>query len=195
MHISFQFQDTHFIRCIKPNEERIPGKFDEEYVSRQLKCFSVIAYAKFIQNCYPIKVSFDVLREPYEQFIQTSDMVHQTDDFRIISKNFFRKLLVSCGFEMKDFRVGEHQIFFRESQKHLARDILKNDQEAIERNIAKMKRFRARSRWRKLGNLYLFIKCMLIYLCLRIPKFQLFPAHLFQIYKIHPVNVKKRMEI
>lgn len=154
--LSIYFQKTHFIRCIKPNEEKICEKFDNEYVSRQLKSFSVISYAKFVRNCYPIKIPLDSLKEIYDPYFA------QIEFFSKNVKQFYIKMLVSCGFRLKNFKMGEKLIFFRECQNGLVSEILNTNPESIKGNLAKMKRFLARNKWKLLINCVTFVNCMLI---------------------------------
>ena len=47
---------THFVRCIKPNLIKAPGVWEDEIVSKQLRCSGVMEAVRVIAAGYPDRV-------------------------------------------------------------------------------------------------------------------------------------------
>lgn len=53
--------DMHFFlfhRCIKPNEQKLPDKFQPEIVLHQLRTNGLIEIARIRQLGYPVRIAF-----------------------------------------------------------------------------------------------------------------------------------------
>lgn len=122
---------------------------------QQLKSANLIAYAKFMQLGYPLRVSFDSLNAVYEQYIAKS--VLDLD----ISKLFYKKLMLSNGFALKDFRFGENLIFFRSKCQELMEQLL----ESPTNSMKKLKSYSARSKIRVIAFCFIFLNGSLPEIC------------------------------
>jgi len=40
--VALQSMQPHYVRCIKPNADSVPGKLDRQYVLQQLRCGGVM---------------------------------------------------------------------------------------------------------------------------------------------------------
>ena len=49
----------HFIRCIKPNPEKVPGRLQGDFVARQLRYLGVNAVVEINRRGYPVKQLFE----------------------------------------------------------------------------------------------------------------------------------------
>ncbi|EGR30141.1 myosin, putative, partial [Ichthyophthirius multifiliis] len=78
--------DVHFIRCIKPNEEKQFFQFNQQLVLQQLRYLGVLDTIKISKNGYPIRISFV---EFYKQFYLI--------DLR--SKSYVECLQENCDFK------------------------------------------------------------------------------------------------
>lgn len=137
------FQNSHFIRCIRPNVHQLPKVFDTGLVLQQLKSANMIVYAKFMQIGFAKRVSIDSLNETYKQYMLSGG-------FRSTStgiQKFYTKLLLSIGFKLKDFKFGINLIFFRAQNSALI-DRLLGPPSRIELNIINMRRYNARTKFR-----------------------------------------------
>lgn len=47
----------HFIRCIKPNGKKIPGAFENDLVSEQLRCCGILEVVRISRSGYPTRMT------------------------------------------------------------------------------------------------------------------------------------------
>ena len=50
--------DVHFVRCLKPNEEKVANKFNEYMVINQIRYLGVLDSLRVRRESYPIRRSF-----------------------------------------------------------------------------------------------------------------------------------------
>jgi len=48
--------ETHFVRCIKPNAEKVPNVWVDDMVTKQLRCSGVMEAVRVIAAGYPDRV-------------------------------------------------------------------------------------------------------------------------------------------
>lgn len=121
---------------------------------QQLKSANIIAYAEFMQIGYPTRISFDSLNKTYERFTSCSSL---ECDFNAM-KQFYTKLLLSLGFQLKDFKFGEKLVFFRAQNSALINDLMESRANSIMKMngyIAKMASLRTKFRSTVSGIIFL----------------------------------------
>lgn len=117
------FQDVHFIRCILPNYEKRIGDFSEKLILEQLKTSSVVSYAKFVRFGYPKRI-------PIQKMIEICKSIEEKFKKMYTQKYFYRKVLLTLGFKIKDFKMGNDEIFFRSDKFHLLENFFSDVQDA-----------------------------------------------------------------
>ncbi|XP_010438625.1 PREDICTED: myosin-4-like [Camelina sativa] len=62
-----KLEDTtpHFIRCIKPNSNQLPGIYDENHVLQQLRCCGVLEIVRISRSGYPTRLTHQELAVRY----------------------------------------------------------------------------------------------------------------------------------
>ncbi|OMP04597.1 IQ motif, EF-hand binding site [Corchorus olitorius] len=62
-----QLENTtpHFIRCIKPNCKRLPGKYEEDLVLEQLRCYGILEVVRISRSGYPTRITHQEFAERY----------------------------------------------------------------------------------------------------------------------------------
>lgn len=103
----------HFICCVLPNNEKQNEKFDDELVLKQLKTSSVISYAKFIRFGYAEHVTLQKIID------ECKYVEKKLDKWSNNQFNFYSKVLLSIGFRLKDFKMGNDSVFFRSNKFYL----------------------------------------------------------------------------
>lgn len=113
----------HFIRCILPNTEEKSESFEEELVLRQLLTSSTISYARFMRFGYSKRVA-------YQTIIDSCKLVENKLKKHCVNRsNICSKILLSIGFKLNDFKMGNDTIAFRANSFHL---LTKNPLDKIE---------------------------------------------------------------
>ncbi|XP_072033973.1 myosin-IIIb-like [Amphiura filiformis] len=95
----------HFVRCIKPNNDRIPGQFDKEKVLTQLK------YTGVLETIHIRRQGFSH-RVPFVEFINRYKMCgyHMTDEVEY-NTNTCIVILRKCG--LQGWLLGKTRVFLK----------------------------------------------------------------------------------
>lgn len=106
------FQDTIFVRCLKPNHLAKPQNFDKDFVEKQLKCFGLAEYRDLMEKGFPYRFEFKQLLDAYG-ILKTSQekLVRKIKQRR--ERFHLSVLLHSVGLDMKHFRLGNTRVCFR----------------------------------------------------------------------------------
>lgn len=97
--------DSHFIRCIKPNNGRKSNCFDDEIVKSQLKANCIVPYINLMKKGYPDRMSYTQLLPEFEEYLP-SDVIENP-------RKLSEYLLIVIGYESQDYKLAETNIFFR----------------------------------------------------------------------------------
>lgn len=112
-----------FIRCILPNKDKESGNFDQEFVLSQLNTSCTVAYAKFIRFGYAKRVSF-------EELIDKCKPIEDKFSGRYFDRSsFYSKVLLSIGFRLDEFKMGNAAIFFRSNKFELIQQFFQQMEE------------------------------------------------------------------
>ena len=93
--------ETRYVRCIKPNMEKLPKVVDDESVIEQLRCAGVIAAVNVSRSTFPNRMLHEAV---VEKFACCCD--RETDVFNV-------KLILSKLLDQTAFEVGKTRIYFR----------------------------------------------------------------------------------
>lgn len=96
----------HFVRCIIPNHEKIPGKVNSLLVLEQLRCNGVLEGIRICRQGFPSKIPFQEFRHRYE--LLTPETKNIMDD-----KTAVEKMVKILNMDGDSFRIGQSKIFFR----------------------------------------------------------------------------------
>ncbi|KAG7188163.1 hypothetical protein KM043_013381 [Ampulex compressa] len=101
-------KEPSYIRCIKPNDFKIPGKLDEKIVIHQIK------YLGLIENLRVRRAGF-AYRRPYQQFLERyKSLCPQTwPHYHGSAKDGVQVLVCHLGYERDDYRMGNTKLFIR----------------------------------------------------------------------------------
>ena len=93
--------DTHYIRCIKPNDKNIPDLYDRQKVVEQLRYAGVLEAIRVSRAGYPIRMII-------EDFC---------DRYKILSKQTtVEKLLEDIGSQGDEYQIGKTRVFLRRDE-------------------------------------------------------------------------------
>ncbi|XP_069697284.1 unconventional myosin-IXb-like isoform X10 [Periplaneta americana] len=97
-----------FIRCIKSNSHKIPNKFDEETVQRQLRYTGMLETVRIRQAGYNVRLTYDEFIQLYRILLPKGLVSSQAD---------VRDFLFTLNLNRDNYQLGTSKIFLRESEK------------------------------------------------------------------------------
>ncbi|KAG7733142.1 hypothetical protein KL948_001645 [Ogataea haglerorum] len=100
----------HFVRCILPNTNKMPGEFDKRLVLEQLRCNGVLEGIRIARSGYPNRIEFDQFAETYWLLAKST----------VSSRSLRRRSKDTCEIILKDlhlnpdvYKIGTTKLFFR----------------------------------------------------------------------------------
>ncbi|KJH41056.1 myosin head, partial [Dictyocaulus viviparus] len=99
---------SHFIHCLKSNNERLPACLDKALLSRQLSAFSTLETLSFQQTGFPVRISFQRFTQSYRCLLPSDIAFCQNQKEIIID------ILDGQGIKYaRDFQIGSNYVFLR----------------------------------------------------------------------------------
>ncbi|KAM7371455.1 hypothetical protein PAMP_008694 [Pampus punctatissimus] len=99
----------HFVRCIIPNETKIPGSMDHHLVLHQLRCNGVLEGIRICRKGFPSRILYGDFRQRYRILNASAIPEGQFID----SKKASEKLLSSIDVDHSQYRFGYTKVFFK----------------------------------------------------------------------------------
>uniref|UniRef100_A0A3B4X272 Myosin heavy chain, skeletal muscle, adult-like n=1 Tax=Seriola lalandi dorsalis TaxID=1841481 RepID=A0A3B4X272_SERLL len=99
----------HFVRCIIPNETKIPGSMDHHLVLHQLRCNGVLEGIRICRKGFPSRILYGDFRQRYRILNASAIPEGQFID----SKKASEKLLSSIDVDHAQYRFGYTKVFFK----------------------------------------------------------------------------------
>ncbi len=99
--------NVHYIRCIKPNEEKVAWKFDSLMVLSQLRACGVLETIRISCVGFPTRWTYEEFASRYYMLIPSSEWV-PTD-----INEFCSRVLTSTIEDNKKYQTGNTKIFFK----------------------------------------------------------------------------------
>ncbi|KAK2866563.1 hypothetical protein Q7C36_002619 [Tachysurus vachellii] len=96
-----------FIRCFKPNYVKLPGIFDVEYITTQLKHGGILETIQIRKQGFPIRISFKDFMDRYGVLLVQRD-VNLSDKEQVVF------LLETVGAEDTQYQLGLSKVFMKE---------------------------------------------------------------------------------
>merc|ERR1719473_2275539 len=100
----------YFIRCVKPNDTKMPNNFNNKVTLQQLKSLSIMDALKLAQNGYPHRMKYETFLEDY-QLIKTVYNPGGED-----AQGMVRDLLQKVGIPTVGYQMGETLVFLKKDQ-------------------------------------------------------------------------------
>lgn len=97
-----------FIRCIKSNGNKIPNKFDDETVQRQLRYTGMLETVRIRQAGFNVRLTYDEFIQLYRILLPKGLLSSQND---------VRHFLATLNLDRDNYQLGTSKIFLRESEK------------------------------------------------------------------------------
>ncbi|KAJ1522409.1 hypothetical protein ONE63_002697 [Megalurothrips usitatus] len=97
-----------FIRCIKSNGDKIPNKFDEDTVQRQLRYTGMLETVRIRQAGYNVRLTYDEFVQLYRILLPRGLKSTHAD---------VRTFLLTLNLNRDNYQTGESKMFLRECEK------------------------------------------------------------------------------
>jgi len=98
----------NFVRCIKPNHDKRPGKIDTQLVLSQLRCGGVLEGIRIVRKGFPSRVLFQDFRHRYQLLTPGAIPPGFVDSAKAVEH-----MLEVLELSEHEYRVGHTKIFFR----------------------------------------------------------------------------------
>ena len=121
--MSIKGSRSHFIRCIKPNSEMLPYKFDKSMVLSQLRCGGVLSAIEVFRAGFPNRFEFSAFVHKYSGLVYAPGANPLTHDFHELRKNAKKTFSDSiwsetCRILFKIVPMTEHMLTLVETNKN-----------------------------------------------------------------------------
>ncbi|XP_074135463.1 unconventional myosin-Vb isoform X1 [Sminthopsis crassicaudata] len=100
----------HYVRCIKPNDEKLPFHFDPKRAVQQLRACGVLETIRISAAGYPSRWTYHDFFNRYRVLIKKREL--SNTDKKVICKNVLESLIK----DPDAFQFGRTKIFFRAGQ-------------------------------------------------------------------------------
>nr|P70569.1 RecName: Full=Unconventional myosin-Vb; AltName: Full=Myosin heavy chain myr 6 [Rattus norvegicus]AAB38840.1 myr 6 myosin heavy chain [Rattus norvegicus] len=101
----------HYVRCIKPNDEKLPFHFDPKRAVQQLRACGVLETIRISAAGYPSRWTYHDFFNRYRVLMKKRELANTTD-----KKNICKSVLESLIKDPDKFQFGRTKIFFRAGQ-------------------------------------------------------------------------------
>ncbi|KAM7415035.1 hypothetical protein PAMA_019725 [Pampus argenteus] len=124
--------EPYFVKCIRSNAEKLPLRFNDSLVIRQLRYTGMLETVRIRQSGYSIKYTFQDFVRHFHVLLPRG-----TSPTKSGIREFFRRIhLPPAGYQ-----VGNTMVFLREAERQRLQTLL--HQEVLRRIITLQRRFRA----------------------------------------------------
>ncbi|XP_043838873.1 unconventional myosin-IXa [Dromiciops gliroides] len=124
--------EPYFVKCIRSNAEKLPLRFSDPLVLRQLRYTGMLETVRIRQSGYSCKYSFQDFVEHFHVLLQ-----RDTIPSKYNIQDFFRKIKLSPD----NYQVGKTMVFLKEQARQHLQDLL--HQEVLQRIVLLQRWFRA----------------------------------------------------
>ncbi|KAF7243967.1 Unconventional myosin-Vb, partial [Varanus komodoensis] len=101
----------HYVRCIKPNDEKLPFSFDPKRAVQQLRACGVLETIRISAAGYPSRWTYHDFLNRYRILMKKRD-ISKKEDKKLICKTLLESLIK----DPDKFQFGRTKIFFRAGQ-------------------------------------------------------------------------------
>ena len=125
--------DCHFLRCVKPNEDKAEWKLVPRLVLQQIQYLGVLDTIKVRRESYPVRKVFQSLYQRYEELAPA--VLQASPDWRALSQALLTTVMPGIGAEY--YLVGSAKVFLKMEAfallEHLRAGVLKGKIESAEK--------------------------------------------------------------
>ncbi|XP_072484009.1 unconventional myosin-IXa isoform X3 [Notamacropus eugenii] len=124
--------EPYFVKCIRSNAEKLPLRFSDPLVRRQLRYTGMLETVRIRLSGYSCKYSFQDFVDHFHVLLQ-----RDTVPSKYNIQDFFRKIKLNPN----NYKVGKTMVFLKEQERQHLQDLL--HQEVLQRIVLLQRWFRA----------------------------------------------------
>ncbi|XP_072528322.1 unconventional myosin-IXAb isoform X7 [Salminus brasiliensis] len=124
--------EPYFVKCIRSNAEKLPLRFNDALVLRQLRYTGMLETVRIRQSGYSVKYTFQDFAHHFHVLLPDG-----TGDSQAGIQEFLKR----ADLDPDGYQVGKTMVFLREVQRQRLQDLL--HQEVLRRIVALQRKFRA----------------------------------------------------
>uniref|UniRef100_A0AAY4CN01 Uncharacterized protein n=1 Tax=Denticeps clupeoides TaxID=299321 RepID=A0AAY4CN01_9TELE len=124
--------EPYFVKCIRSNADKLPVRFSDGLVLRQLRYTGMLETVRIRQSGYSIKYSFQEFARHFRVLLAEGTRGTQES---------IQSFLCQTNLKTGGFQVGHSMVFLHEAERQRLQDLL--HQEVVRRIVALQRRFRA----------------------------------------------------
>lgn len=132
--------NPHFIRCIKPNTEKVCNRFNLSYVREQLVYTGVLETTRIRREGYAVRIPFADFVERYKLVLYTTDLPTNEASCRQILRRS----------QLKEWQIGRSKVFLKYWHTEKLGEQLQKAQEAVITIQKSARGFLARRKYKRL---------------------------------------------
>lgn len=101
--------EVHFVRCIKPNENSTPRRFNHKLVLEQMRASGIFDAVELMKRGYPTRMPYSAIHGKFASVMPP--------DLALLPPAEFSELCaLACDVGPKDYALGRNQLFLRAGQ-------------------------------------------------------------------------------
>uniref|UniRef100_A0A8B9LK39 Myosin IXAb n=1 Tax=Astyanax mexicanus TaxID=7994 RepID=A0A8B9LK39_ASTMX len=124
--------EPYFVKCIRSNAEKLPLRFNDALVLRQLRYTGMLETVRIRQSGYSVKYTFQDFAHHFHVLLPDGTGASQAG---------IREFLKRADLDPDGYQVGKTMVFLREVQRQRLQDLL--HQEVLRRIVMLQRKFRA----------------------------------------------------
>lgn len=111
--VTLRATSPHYIKCVKPNTNKIPGQFDPFMVLEQLRYSGALEVVRIRQEGFPICLSFINFYETFDILAFKRGWIKSSDCTSEQAKEYTTTLCSESLIFKQDYQIGNTKVFMR----------------------------------------------------------------------------------
>ena len=109
------YSHMHFVRCIKPNREKVPSVFEDDLVAKQLRCSGVFEAVRVIGLGYPDRLPHFTIIGQFARLLPEDDRpeVDEEGNLELTEPEAVLHVLTKLGESPDSFALGISKVFLK----------------------------------------------------------------------------------
>lgn len=139
---------AHFVRCLNPNQFKLPNMFDRDYVVPQLSYGGVVEALRILKLGYPSRVPYADILARYGHILPAKPGGGAPSP--ALQKEFTEAVFLAFGLERDAYQLGLTKVFFRPGKQEWLENVLGQTGDLAPEMVARIRSIMSRRRFHRL---------------------------------------------